>query len=116
VRFEVTGQAVEIQLAWWERILGLVGNVHVARDEVTEVTVVQNPMREVMLIRFKIGLRLPWLYYVARSIRLDQAFFVRRGVPALSFSVSNHYPLERVLVSTPDAEALARLLSDPQAA
>jgi hypothetical protein len=58
----------------------------------------------------KAGLRLPWLYYVCRTIRLDQAFVVRRGLPALSFAVRNHGALRRVLVSTPDAAELARQL------
>ena len=67
-------------------------------------------MSETMGTGIKVGLRLPWLYYVARTIRLDQAFVVRRGVPALSFDVHGHDPLRRVLVSTPDAEELARRL------
>jgi hypothetical protein len=67
-------------------------------------------MGETMATGIKVGLRLPWLYYVARTIRLDQAFVVRRGLPALSFAVRNHDPLRRVLVSTPDAEELARRL------
>ena len=57
-----------------------------------------------------VGLRLPWLYYVARTIRLDQAFVVRRGVPALSFAVRNRDPLRSVLVSTPQAVELAQQL------
>lgn len=115
MRLLITSQSVEIRLAWWEKLLGLIRDVRVSRDDISGVTVVKAPMREVMTIRFKVGLRLPWLYYVARSIRLDQAFFVRRGVPAISFSVSNHHPLERVLVSAPDAEALARRLNEGQA-
>jgi hypothetical protein len=47
---------------------------------------------------------------VARTIRLDEAWIVRRGVPALAFSVRDGRPLRRVVVSTPEAEALARSL------
>jgi hypothetical protein len=50
------------------------------------------------------------VYFVARTIRLDRAFILKRGLPALSFSVRNQPPLERVLVSTPDAKELARLI------
>ena len=57
----------------------------------------------------KVGLRLPWLYYVARTIHLDEAFVVRRGVPALSFAVDDDGTLRRVLVSTPEAAALQQL-------
>jgi hypothetical protein len=60
----------------------------------------------------KAGLRVPWLCYVARTIRLDQAFIVRRGVPGLSLEVHEHGPLRRVLVSTPDAPELADRLRD----
>ena len=58
----------------------------------------------------KAGLRRPWLLDIARTSRLDQAFVGRRGVPALSFAVAGHGPLEHVLVSTPDAAELARRL------
>ena len=58
----------------------------------------------------KIGLRLPWLYYVARTIRLDEAFVVRRGVPAISIAVRNEGKLQRLLLSTPEAPELARRL------
>ena len=47
--------------------------------------VVADPVREAMRAGIKVGLRLPWLYFVARTITLDEAFVVRRGVPGLSF-------------------------------
>jgi hypothetical protein len=72
---------------------------------------VQEPIREAMGTGMKVGLRLPWLYFVARTIKLDQAFVVRRGVPALSFAVSDEGPLRRVLISTPEAEELVERLS-----
>ena len=74
----------------WEKALGLLGDIVVPRADVTEAKVVQEPVREAMSAGMKAGLRLPWLYYVGRTIRLDQAFAVRRGVPALSFAVRNH--------------------------
>lgn len=110
MRLVVTDQSVEILLSRWEKVLGLMRDIRVSRADISDVRVVEAPMHEVMLIRFKVGLRLPWLYYVARSIRLDQAFFVRRGSQAISFSVANQYPLTRVLLSTPDAQTLAQEL------
>jgi hypothetical protein len=77
---------------------------------VSDVRVVEDPLYEVMRAGLKVGLRLPWLYYVCRSIRLDQAWAVRRGVPALSFAVRNHGALKHVTVSTPDAHELAQRL------
>jgi len=29
----------------------------------------------------KVGLRVPGVYYIARTIALDRAFIVRRGIP-----------------------------------
>ena len=110
MRVRLTDDSVEVLLTRWEKVLGLLGNITVPRTDVSEVEVVPEPLREVMSAGIKAGLRLPWLYYVARTIRLDQAFAVRRGVPALSFAVRNHGTLQHVLVSTPDAEALARQL------
>jgi len=110
MRVRVTEDSVEVQLARWEKALGLLGNIVVPRADVSDVEVVPQPLREVMSAGIKAGLRLPWLYYVARTIRLDQAFAVRRGVPALSFAVRNHGALKHVLVSTPEAEALAQRL------
>ena len=66
---------------------------------------------ETMGTGIKVGLRLPWLYYVARTIRLDRAFVVRRGLPGLAFAVRNQDPLRSVLVSTPQAQELAAALA-----
>ena len=109
----MTEDSVEVRLALWQKLLGLMRNIRVTRADVSDVHVVQNPVREAMGSGIKVGLRLPWLCYVARTIRLDEAFAVRRGVPALSFAVRNHGALRRVLVSTPDAEALAQRLRSP---
>jgi hypothetical protein len=107
MRLNVTPEAVEVRLARWEKILGLLKDIRVARADISEVRFVEKPMREAMGAGMKAGLRLPWLLFVARTIRLDQAFIVRRGLPGLSFAVKNHGPLKRVLVSTPRAEELA---------
>jgi hypothetical protein len=110
MRVRLTEDSVEVLLAPWEKALGLLGDITVPRADVSDVQVVPEPLREAMSAGIKVGLRLPWFYYVARTIRLDQAFAVRRGVPALSFAVRNHGALEHVLVSTSDAEALAQQL------
>lgn len=107
MRVAVSGDVVEVRLARWEKVLGLMGDIRVDRVAIGEAEVVRDPMREVLRTGLKAGLRLPWLYYVARTIRLDEAWIVRRGVPALAFSVRDGRTLRRVVVSTPEAEALA---------
>jgi hypothetical protein len=81
MRIEVTDDAVEVMLAPWQKVLGLMRDIRVARADISDVRVVEDPVREAMGTGIKVGLRLPWLYYVARTIRLDQVFVVRRGVP-----------------------------------
>ncbi len=110
MRIEVNDEYVEVLLSPWQKALGLMGDIRVERTAVHDVSVVEDPLREAMSAGVKVGLRLPWLYFVARTIRLDEAFIVRRGVPALSFSVAGADKLCRVLVSTPDAGELARRL------
>jgi len=110
VRVHLSDEKIDIQLSVIEKVLGLLGNITVARSDVSRVEVREDPLYDVMRSGLKVGLRLPWLYYVCRSIRLDRAWVVRRGVPALSFAVRNQGPLEHVTVSTPDAHALARRL------
>jgi hypothetical protein len=113
MRVELTEETLEVRLSLWQKLLGLLGNIRVARADISDVQVVADPVRAAMDVGIKVGLRLPWLYYVARTIRLDQAFVVRRGVPALSFAVCNKGSLKRVLVSTPEAEQLAKRLQGP---
>jgi hypothetical protein len=110
MRVHLSEDEIEVRLARAEKVLGLMRDVRVARSDVTDVGVLDDPLREVMRSGLKVGLRLPWLYYVCRSIRLDEAWAVRRGVPALSFAVRNHGALERVTVSTHDARELVRRL------
>lgn len=101
---------IEIRLSPVEKALGLLRSIAISRNDVSEVQVIEDPLHEVMRSGLKVGLRLPWLYYVCRSIRLDRAWIVRRGVPALAFAVRNHGALEHVTVSTPEARALAQRL------
>jgi hypothetical protein len=110
VQIELSDQTLEVHLARWEKILGLMGDIRVARADISDVRVVDNPIREAMGTGIKAGLRFPWVIYIARTLRLDQAFVVRRRQPGLSFAVANHGPLQRVLVSTPRAAELAREL------
>jgi hypothetical protein len=111
VRVHISEEKIEIRLAPLEKGLGLLGNIRVPLSEIDEVQVVEDPLHEVMRAGLKVGLRLPWLYYVCRSLRLDEAWIVRRGVPALSFAIRGHGTLKRVTVSTPEAGKLARRLS-----
>jgi hypothetical protein len=113
MRIELTDDGVEVLLSRWQKVLGLMRDIRVAHTDISDVHVVDEPVREAMMSGIKVGLRLPWLYYVARTIRLDQAFVVRRGVPGLSFAVSADGPLRRVLLSTPDAAELAQRLQRP---
>jgi FAD/FMN-containing dehydrogenase len=112
MRLHISDEKIEVRLARTEKVLGLLRNISVPRADVSDVRVSDDAMREAMRSGLKIGLRLPWLYYVCRSIRLDQMWAVRRGVPALSFAVRNQGALEHVTVSAPDAHELARRLGE----
>lgn len=112
MRVELSAQWLEVRLSPLEKALGLMRDITISRSEIADVRVLENPMYEVMRVGLKVGLRLPWLYYVCRTIRLDRAWAVRRGVPALSFAVRNQDVLEHVTVSTPDARELARELAN----
>lgn len=113
MRIELTDDSVEVLLARWQKVMGLMRDVRVVRADISDVRVVEDPVREAMRTGIKVGLRLPWLYYVARTIRLDQVFVVRRGVSGLSFAVRGEGPLRRVLISAPDAAELAQRLQRP---
>jgi hypothetical protein len=109
-RVAVLDNVVEIRLSWWQKALGLMRDIRVARSAVSDVAVQDDPLSAMKGTGLKAGLRLPGFYYVCRSIKLDRAWIVRRGVPALSFAVHDGGTLTRVTVSTPDAAALARRL------
>ncbi len=110
MRVELDEDTVRVRLAPWQKALGLMGSIEVPRADVSEVRVVEDAVAEAMQAGVKVGLRLPWLYYAARTIQLDEMLVVRRGVPALSLAVRNRGKLKRILVSTPDAPELAREL------
>lgn len=110
MHINVSDDHVEVRLALWEKVLGLMRNIRVARTDVSDVRIVADPVREAMSAGIKVGLRVPWLLYVARTIRLDEVFVVRRRVPGLSFAVHNDTALHRVLLSTRRAEELAQQL------
>ncbi len=110
VRVHISEDRIEIRLSRPEKVLGLMGSISIPLSDVSDVRVLEDPLHEVMRAGLKVGLRLPWLYYVCRSIRLDEAWAVRRGVPAVSFAVRNAGALERVTVSSSEASALAKRL------
>ena len=110
MRIDLSDEYIEVRLSFWQKLLGLMRNVRVARADISDVRVVSDPVREAMRSGIKVGLRLPWLCYIARTIRLDEMFVVRRGVPGLSFAVNNKTSLRRVLLSTYQADELARQL------
>lgn len=111
MRLHLSEEKIEIRLTRLEKVLGLMGSISVPLTDVSDVQVLDDPLRDVMRSGLKVGLRLPWLYYVCRSIRLDQAWAVRRGVPAVSFAVRNQGALEHVTASSPDARELAERLT-----
>jgi hypothetical protein len=110
VRVILSDEVLEVRLSLWERVLGLLGSIRVRRADITDARVVEDPMREAMTSGIKVGLRLPWLYYVARNVRLDQAFIVRRRAPGLAVTIDDERRLKRVLVSTPEAQQIAAAL------
>jgi hypothetical protein len=112
VRILLTPDALEIRLARWQKILGLMRDITIPRSHIGDVQLVEEPIREAMSSGLKAGLRLPWLYYVCRTIGLDQAFVVRRNVPGISIAVRDQAPLARVVLSTPEAAELARRLAE----
>lgn len=110
MRVRLTDDVIEVRLARWEKIVGLMKDLSIPLADVTDVRVVENPMREVLGSGLKAGLRLPGVRYIARTVRLDRAFLLKRGEQAIAFSVRNHDPLQYVIVSVPDAQALAKRL------
>lgn len=112
MRVVLTDDLIEVRLALWERVLGLLGNIRVRREHVGEVHLVDDPLRETMMSGgLKVGLRLPWLLYVARNVRLDHAYVVRRGIPGISFTVTDGGRITNVLASTREASQIARSLT-----
>jgi hypothetical protein len=114
VRVLVGPENLEVRLARWQKVAGLLRDITVPRASITDVSVLEEAVSQAMGTGPKVGLRIPWLYYVARTIKLDEAFIVRRGVPALCVAVDGEGPLKRLLLSTREAQQLAeRLRSAP---
>jgi hypothetical protein len=113
VRIVLSEESLEIRLARWEKLFGLMRDIRVARSDISDVRLVDDPMGEAMRGGIKAGLRIPWLLYIARTLRLDHVYIVRRRLPGLSFAVRNHDPLQHVLVSTAQAAELADRLRGP---
>jgi hypothetical protein len=110
VRVVLTDEAIEVRLSLWEKVLGLLGDIVVPRGDVSDARVVEAPMKEAIRSGLKVGLRLPGVIYVARTITLDRALLVRRRMPGLEFAVANRRFLRSVLVTTPDAAEIAARL------
>jgi len=110
VKLQVNTNAVDISFSWWEKAVGLLGNVTVPRSDISNVEVIDDAMSLATGAGMKAGLRLPGVIYIARTIHLDELFVVRRNLPALSFSVGGEGKLRRVVLSTPGAGELAKLL------
>jgi hypothetical protein len=91
----------------WQKVLGLMRDIVVPLHDVEGAEVVEDAMGVVMAAGIKVGLRVPFLYYAARTLRLDEAFIVRRRMPAVSISIGGQGHLRRVLVSSPEASELA---------
>jgi hypothetical protein len=108
VRVEIGPAEVVVRLAWWQKLLGLMRDIHIPLRDVERAEQVDGAVGLVARAGIKVGLRVPALYYAARSLRLDEAFVVRRGGPALSISLGGESHLRRVLVSTSAAGELAR--------
>ena len=110
MRLEVGPDAVTVKLARWQKVLGLMRDITIPIGEIDGVEVVEDPVRVAGRAGMKVGLRLPTFYFVARTMGLDEAFVVRRGVPGLSISIGGEGHLRRVLVSTPEAAEFAAQL------
>jgi hypothetical protein len=111
VRVILDPERLSIRLTAWEKALGLMGDISVQRSAISDVRVLDDGVREAMRSGLKAGLRVPWVRYVARTIALDEAFLVKRGVPTVAFSIADDGRLRRVLVSTPEAGEIARELT-----
>jgi hypothetical protein len=107
MRVQIEADAVRIRLSWWQKLFGLMRDITIALPDIDGAEVVENPVSVATRAGIKVGLRLPFLYFAARTLRLDEAFVVRRGVPGLSISIGGDGHLRRALVSTPDAAELA---------
>lgn len=104
---EIGPEQVTIRLAWWQKLLGLMRDISIPLGDIDGAEVIEDAVRVAGRSGIKAGLRIPFVYFAARTMRLDEAFVVRRGVPGLSISIGGQGHLRRVLVSTPRAAELA---------
>lgn len=98
-----------IQLAPWEKLASLHGDVRIPLADVTAAEVDAEPLRS-LRGKLKRGLRITGYRYLATVDRGRHFIAVRRGQPALHVTLRDGRPRE-VTVSTPDAERLAGRLS-----
>ena len=112
---EIGHDAVTVRLAWWQKLLGLMRDIVVPLACIDSAETVEDPLHSVHRAGIKVGLRIPYLYFIARTLRLDEAFLVRRGVPAVSISIGGPGHLRRLLVSVPDATESARRIEAARA-
>lgn len=111
VRVSLDDDFLEVRLAPWEQALGLARNLKVARADIDDVQFVEDPTRAAMSFSAKVGMRIPWVRFVAHSLRFDEVILVSRGMPGLSLSLKGHTRLRRALISAPDAAELVRRLT-----
>ena len=104
---QIEAETVTVRLSWWQKLLGLMRNISIPLRDIDGAEVVEDAVRVAGRSGIKVGLRVPFVYFVARTMRLDEAFVVRRGMPGLSISIGGEGHLRRVLVSTPRAPELA---------
>ena len=110
MRVHLTEDSLEVLFAPWEKALGLLGNIIVPRADMSRRQGCAGARARGDERRDE-GRSAPALALLRRPHDPPRpGFAVRRGVPALSFAVRNHDRLRHVLVSTPEAEALARRL------
>jgi hypothetical protein len=102
---------LEVRLTPWEQALGLTRSLRVARADIGDVRLVEDPMRAAMTFSAKVGMRIPWVRFIAHSIRFDEVILVSRREPGLSFTVTGRKRLRRALISAPDALDLVRRLT-----
>lgn len=116
MRVEIGPEDVTVRLSWWQKLLGLMRDITVPLRDVEGAEVVENPVGIATRAGIKVGLRVPFLYFAARTLKLDEAFVVRRGLPGLSISIGGEGNLRRVLLSTPEAADLAAAIDAARSA
>lgn len=106
----VTGETVEVRLRAAEKIGALHGDLRVPRSAVRTAEVVAKGVRAARGLRAP-GLELPGVIKLGtwRGRGVTRFVAVRRGTPALRLTLDGQR-YDEILVSTPDAAALAAAL------